>query len=132
MIQELYLIRALNIRKKFFKITNKVYDFEKMVKDLSKMIDETQSKLDDTLIQIDEKKIDTVESAKENFLKILIDLETEASGSEKYMKKIDEEVEKLRKEEIELYEELKQNYPNLTDQDIKKEVQNYLKKFNLS
>lgn len=132
MIQELYLIRALNIRKKYFKVTNQVSNYEKMIKDLSKMIDDTQNKLDETLVLIDAQKIDTVDKAKDKFLKILLDLETEATSTEKYMTKIDEEVEKLRKEELELFLEMKQNYPNLTDNDIKIEVQNYLKKFNLS
>jgi flagellar biosynthesis chaperone FliJ len=132
MIQEFYLLKALNIRKKYIKITTDVVNYEKMIKDLTKTIDETQSRLDEIISKIDEKRMDTSAQAKESFLKVLLDLENETVVTEKYMKNIDVDIEKLRQEENQLYSEIKENYPNLSDKEIKKEVQNYLKKFNLS
>jgi flagellar biosynthesis chaperone FliJ len=132
MINEIYLIRALNIRKKYIQIVSSLSNYDNYILDLSKAIDDTQVKLDETIELIDDQKIDSATVAKEKFLTILLELETEMSNTEKYMNSFDEEVEKLRQEEIQLYKELKENYSNMSENDLKKEVHNYLSKFNLS
>ena len=132
MIEEIYLIKALNIRKKFNSIMRRVNNYEIILQDLSKTIDLTQNKLDDVLVELDESKIDSPEIAKDKFLKILMELESEAVTTEKFMNDIDEQVKELQNEENELFKEIKNIYPTLSDSQIKSEVQNYLKKFNLS
>lgn len=132
MIEEIYLIKALNIRKKFNSIMRRVNNYEIILQDLSKTIDLTQNKLDDVLVELDESKIDSPEIAKDKFLKILMELESEAVTTEKFMNDIDEQVKELQNEENDLFKEIKNIYPTLSDSQIKSEVQNYLKKFNLS
>ncbi len=132
MIQEIFLKRAENIRKDYLTLTRDLSTYEKMMRDIVSTIREKHQELMDIKNKIDETKITSVDYAKGEFLKILIDLENESNILEKYIESINDKMDDLKKNELELFRDIRQRYPEMSDTEIKSEVQEYIKKLNLS
>jgi chromosome segregation ATPase len=132
MIQEIFLKRAVNIRKDYLNLTTDLSTYEKMMRDIVASIGEKHQELVEIKNKIDDTKINSVDSAKGEFLKILIDLESESNTLEKYIDSINEKMDELKKDELELFRDIRQRYPEMSDFEIKSEVQEYIKKLNLS
>ena len=132
MIQEIFLKRAVNIRKDYLNLTTDLSTYEKMMRDIVASIGEKHQELVEIKNKIDDTKINSVDSAKGEFLKILIDLESESNTLEKYIDSINEKMDELKKDELELFRDIRQRYPEMSDFEIKSEVQESIKKLNLS
>lgn len=126
MIQEIYLKKALNIRKEYNSIVNKVDNYEKMAYKLISSIEERGKDLVSLKEKIESGKMHDVESAKDELMKIIISLEEEANVIDSAINSMNLRIEGLRSEESSLYKEIKQSYPNLEDHDIKSQVHKYL------
>ena len=132
MIQEIFLRKALNIKKKY---NSKVRGIDSYEKNLKTLLSTLESKQDDFIglkEKLDLNKFDDPDKAKNEFLKLLLELENEVNGNEIQVNSIDKQIDDLRKEEMDLYKDIKQRYPELTDSQIKKEIYEYLNKMNLS
>lgn len=127
MIHELLLKKALNIRKEYVRITKDINVYENMVSGILKSLGKNSEELEDLKKKIDDKKVTDVEFAKSEMLKIIIDLEQEANKTGEHINKLNQNIESLRKQEIDLYSEIKEKYPNMSDDEIKKEIQDYIK-----
>jgi chromosome segregation ATPase len=127
MINELLLKKALNIRKEYVRITKDINVYENMVSGILKSLGKNSEELEDLKKKIDDKKVTDVEFAKSEMLKIIIDLEQEANKTGEHINKLNQNIESLRKQEIDLYSEIKEKYPNMSDDEIKKEIQDYIK-----
>ena len=132
MIQEIFLKRAYNIRKEYLGIRNNIDDYEKNVKLLLKTLEDKSVDLQDLKDKIDTNKIHDPEMAKFELLKIMMELEDEINKNDGYINKLNTNIDKLQEDEVSLFRDIKQRYPEMSDQDIKKEVQDYIKKLNLS
>ena len=132
MIQEIFLKRAVNIRKDYLNLTTDLSAYEKMLRDIVSTIGEKHQDLIEIKNKIDDTKISSVDSAKGEFLKILIDLENESNTLERYIDSINEKMDLLKKDELDLFRDIRQRYPEMSDTEIKSEVQEYIKKLNLS
>jgi predicted nucleic acid-binding Zn-ribbon protein len=132
MIQEIFLKRAVNIRKDYLNLTTDLSAYERMLRDIVSTIGEKHQDLIEIKNKIDDTKISSVDSAKSEFLKILIDLENESNTLEKYIESINEKMDDLKKNELDLFRDIRQRYPEMSDSEIKSEVQEYIKKLNLS
>jgi chromosome segregation ATPase len=132
MIQEIFLKRAYNIRKEYLGIRNNIDDYEKNVKLLLKTLEDKSVDLQDLKDKIDTNKIHDPEMAKFELLKIMMELEDEINKNDGYINKLNTNIDKLKEDEVSLFRDIKQRYPEMSDQDIKKEVQDYIKKLNLS
>ena len=131
MIQELYLKRAVKIRKDYLKIKNDLTRYDKIAKDLSDSLSGRLGELEDLLKKINERKISNPDIAKQELHSILMQTEDEMNNVELSVDALNKGIEELHKDEISLYREIKQTYFNLTDEEIKDQVQSYLKKLNL-
>ena len=132
MIQEIFLKKAVQIRKDYLRLRSGINFYENSIKDLLKMIENKSQELNDFKEDLDKSKITDAEEAKSKLLKIIMDIENEYNNSNFQINKIDKDIEKLKQEELELFRQIKQRYPEMSDKDIKQEVQNYLEKMNLS
>ena len=132
MIQEIFLKRAYNIRKEYLGIRNNIDDYEKNVKLLLRKLEEKSFSLQDLKDKIDSNKIHDPEMAKSELLKIMMELEDEINNNDGYINRLNTNIDRLKEDEISLFRDIKQRYPEMTDSEIKNEVQDYIKKLNLS
>jgi len=132
MIQEIFLKKAVQIRKDYLRLRSGINFYENSIKDLLKMIENKSQELNDFKEDLDKSKITDAEEAKSKLLKIIMDIENEYNSSNFQINKIDKDIEKLKQEELELFRQIRQRYPEMSDKDIKQEVQNYLEKMNIS
>ncbi len=132
MIQEIFLRRAVNIRKNYLNITRDISSYEKAMTHIVKVIDEKHKELIEIKNKIDESKIHTADLAKTELLRVMMELEEESNSVESYINSLTEKMDVLKKEELDLFRDIRQRYPELSDNQIKSEVQEYIKKLNLS
>jgi len=126
MIQEIYLKRALNIRKEYLSIKSNMDEYDKFAKNLLISIDDRTKELHELQKKIEEKKITDIETAKDKLMEILINLETEANGIEDIINNMNLKIDNLKVNEQDLYKELKYKYPELKDNDLKREIYDYI------
>lgn len=132
MIQEIFLRRAANIRKNYLHITTDISSYEKAMTHIIKVIEEKHKELIDIKNKIDESKIHSADTAKTELLRVMMELEEESNSVESYINSLTEKMDVLKKEELDLFRDIRQRYPELSDTQIKSEVQDYIKKLNLS
>jgi len=132
MIQEIFLKRAANIRKEYLRIRYDISSYEKNVKDLLWALEQKSTDLNELKVKLDSNRINSAEQAKTELLNIMMEIEDETNKNEKYVDNLNKNIEKLKEDEVFLFRDIKQRYPEMNDADIKEEVQNYIKKLNLS
>ena len=132
MIQEIFLKRAYNIRKEYLGIRNNIDDYEKNIKLLLKKLEEKAVSLQDLKDKIDSNKINDPEMAKSELLKIMMELEDEINSNDGYINRLNTNIDRLKEDEISLFRDIKQRYPEMTDIEIKNEVQDYIKNRGIS
>lgn len=128
MISEFYLKKALNIRKEYLSIVSNINLFENMAKDILKIIEGKLEELNTLQSKINEKKISNIESAKDSLLKIILDLEEESNNIEKSVNDLTSRIDKLKINEKELFADLRKNYQNLTNEEIRNQIHKYIDK----
>jgi len=127
MINDLFLKKALNISKEYLMITNDINMYEKMVSEILNSLDSNSKELEDLKEKINSNKITDIEFAKSEMLNIIINLEDDTNKTGKHINILNERIEKLRKDEVDLYREIREKYPEMFDDDIKEEIQSYIK-----
>jgi chromosome segregation ATPase len=127
MIQEIFLKKASNIRKEYLQINKDINAYEKMVSGILKSLEKNSNELENLKTKIDKKQISDVEYAKNEMLKIIINLEQESNKTSEQINRLNKSIEDLKKQEIDLYREIKEKYPEMSDVDIKNEIQTYIK-----
>ena len=105
---------------------------KKNVKSLLRKLEEKSFSLQDLKDKIDSNKIHDPEMAKSELLKIMMELEDEINNNDGYINRLNINIDRLKEDEISLFRDIKQRYPEMTDSEIKNEVQDYIKKLNLS
>jgi peptidoglycan hydrolase CwlO-like protein len=128
MIQEIYLKKAYSIRKEYLSIVTNIEEYEIFAKKLLGSIGEKSKDLVDLQKKITEKKINSIDIAKDELMKIILNLEEEANGIEVIVNNMTKRIDKLKGEETSLYRELKEKYPDVSDTIIKKEIHDYIGK----
>jgi hypothetical protein len=123
MIQERFLISAVNIRRRYLKISNQLDIYNKKAKDTLSTLNETLKKLEELKENVNKAnsgkgpKI-TEKEAFLSLLKIIGTIEDEGKSIEKLTDPINKEIEKLSLEEQELYKQIIKNHPELTESQI--------------
>jgi len=132
MIQEIFLKRAANIRKEYLRITRDINSYEKNVRDLLGALEQKSTDLESLKNKLDSNRINSPEEAKMELLNIIMEVEDETNKNEKYIDNLNKNIEKLKEDELLLFRDINQRYPEMSDPDIKNEIQSYIKKLNLS
>ena len=135
MIDEKYLQKAIRIRRTYLKLINNMDLYRARATQISENLDKTLKDLDN--FQKDLNKKDRKESIDEKalfekLLKIIDNIEAEGKRLEKLIEPVNFEIEKLAKEEIELYNQILDGHSNLTEDQIVEKVQDRLIKEGLS
>lgn len=129
MIDNQLIESAKNIRKTFLRMTNQLSVYETEVKDLINFLQEKIQILQN-YNNNDVRKMKTNEDLNKVTKSILKEIEEIEAAEQKLQNKIgkiNKEIEKLSNEEVILYKTIKERYPNLSDVEIKREIQQNLR-----
>lgn len=132
MISELYLKRAVTLRRDYLKIMNDLENYEKIAKSLSFSISSRTRDLESLLERLNQNKINNADAAQQELQNIMVQTEDDINKVDVSIDKLNSKIEKLRNDEILLYKEIKNVYYELSDEEIKSQIQTHLKKLNLS
>ena len=136
MVDEVFLQRAVTIRRTYLKVSNNLDFYFKRANGIVKSLDDMLLKISKIQEEIsDEKNKHSKSSAEKAALdlnKILEELENEGQKIQEYIEPLNKEIEKLALEEQELYRQIKEKNSNLTDTEIINSVRKRLEEENLS
>lgn len=131
MIDELYLLKAAQIRKSYKSLAKEMNSVEESVKDLLPLLQDHQQDLEDMKSKVDSGRLTSKEKVADKLLSIIMNLEQETTNYELLVDNVSNKMDDLRDEEENLFEKIKESYPDLPLSVIKEEVNNYLKSQNL-
>ena len=131
MISEKFLIKAANIRRDYLKLNDDINKVENRIKSIVPFIEGQQDKLNDIRDKVEKGELKSKESFAEKALMIIMDLEKETASYEAGVDDVNKKIEKLREDEIALFNELKTKYSNIPDKELKSKINEYLKSQNL-
>jgi hypothetical protein len=137
MVDEKYLQKAISIRRTYLKLINNMDLYRARALQISDRLDGTLKKIDDYKNELKESSKSQKSNLNEieifqKLLKIIDEVEEEGKRLEKLVEPINLEIEKLAKEEMELYRQILDGHPNLTEDQIVEKVQDRLIKEGLS
>lgn len=132
MIQELYLKRAASLRKDYLKIMTDIQSYENIATQLSSALETRTSNLEELLEKLNLNKISNPDIAKQELHSIMVEIEDDINKVDISIDSLNKKMDKLKEDEMILYKEIKKNYFDLSDEEIKNQIQSYLKKLNLS
>lgn len=132
MISELYLKRAVTLRKEYLKIITDIERYEKIAQSLSHSISSRTKDLENLLERLNQNKIHNADMAQQELQNIMVQTEDDINKVDVSIDKLNLQIENLAKEEVLLFKEIKNVYYQLSDEEIKSQVQTHLKKQNLS
>ena len=133
MIEEKYLKMSISIRRTYLKLINNLDLYHNRALKVSSNLEETIVKLDTIQESLDlkDKKTSSKETL-DKLLDILQEVEDEGKKLEALIDPINAEIEKLGREEQELYRQIVEHHPELTEDQIVNFVRDRLLKEGLS
>lgn len=128
MIDDQLLESARIIRINFLKLNRDLLNYETEIRGLVSFLEEKIKILStDTTNKIKSMKDKSeLSNITKEIIKQIEDIEVEEKKLQKKVSKINSEMERLQKEEILLYDTIKQRYPNLSDNEILQQIQKNL------
>lgn len=137
MVDEKYLQKAISIRRTYLKLVNNMDLYKAKVLQVSERLNGTLKKIDDYKEELSSNSKNQKNNLSETeifqkLLKIIDEVDDEGKRLEKLIEPINLEIEKLAKEEMELYRQIVESHPNLTEDQIVEKVQDRLIKEGLS
>jgi len=130
MIDEKFLIAAVNIKKNYIKLTSNINFYKTRTEKTLEVLDSSLKELEKIKKDMNDKNkdIDSIKSVLSVFDKI----EVEGNKIEKFVDPLNKEIEKLAIEEQELYRVIVEKHPELSEYQIIESVRKRLEKENLS
>ena len=119
MIEESIIESARLIKNEFNRLNDILTTYESDVKILA----DSFFRVSDELTNLDVSQTDSIEKIRDLVLNKLSDLELESNAVTDKIDDINDRMEKLKKEEMDLYKVIKNRYPSMSDDDIKIELQ---------
>jgi predicted nucleic acid-binding Zn-ribbon protein len=139
MVDEKYLQMSITIRRTYLKLINNLDLYRSRALQISERLEDTVKKIDELNKEAEEsaKKKNTTTNISqievfEKLLKIIDDVDDEGKRLENLISPINKEIEKLAKEEMELYQMIVDSHPNLNEDQIVESVKDRLIKEGLS
>ena len=126
MISELYLKRAFSIRKEYLKIRSDIERYELIAKDLLKSLESRKDDFEKILEDLKLNKFNSPDSAKNKIHEVVLKTEEDMNRVDKSVNDLNKRIDQLKEDEINLNKELKRPYTDLSDEQIKKCVQEYM------
>jgi uncharacterized coiled-coil DUF342 family protein len=128
MIDKQYLESAKNIRYEFLNLSKKLDSYHKELTQLFEYLQNVTKELD----ELNTKEVSKIKSATDatvignKIMKKMEEIESEEQKLIRLVKPINDRIDKLREEENILYKKIREKYPLLSDDEIKKEISIYL------
>ncbi len=136
MIDEKFLVAAVNIRKTYLRLTSNLDFYKKKAENTLEKLEEAYSKIESIENEIKEIKKDKNQNRETNItskvLSLLEEIEQEGNRIEKFVEPLNKEIEKLAMEESELYRSIVERHTELSEEQIIESVRLRLEKENLS
>lgn len=127
MIDKHFISSAIEIRKEWVKLIRGLDGYQAQIEKAQRAISEKKGDIE----AFSKKKLSIKDIEFTQFVeKVFNDIETQAIIIESRMKPLNDDIEKLKKEELKLYHKIKTTYPNLSDEEIKLEIFEYIKDIN--
>ena len=130
MIDEKFLIAAVNIRKNYIRLTSNVDFYRKRTEKTLEVLDSSLKELEK--IQKDMNDKDKNTDSINSVLSVISKIEEEGNKIEKFVDPLNKEIEKLAIEEQELYRVIVEKHPELSENQIIESVRKRLEKESLS
>jgi len=128
MIDEIFLKSAVNIRKNYITTIRSVESYQKKASEIIGQLENHIKDLEDIKKRYSIERKSTDKEAIDKILEVIRGVELEGEKLEKMLEPMNKEIEKLSKEENELYRNIKEKHPKLSDSQIVESVQNRLKR----
>ena len=123
MIDKIYIESAQNIRREFLRLSNNLEKYETNLKDYIIFLEKASAELEIFKnIELKKAKSSNIQETTDKLLKSVTEIENEEQKILKLIKPINDRIEKLREEENFLFSQIKEKYPNMTDEEIIYEV----------
>ena len=133
MIDEKFLLAAVNIRKTYINLISNLNMYEDKARETLEMLNNIYNRLDSLGKDVkNPKNIDNEKSTINEVLQILSDVENEGKRLESFTDPLNKDIEKLALEEQELYRQICLKHKNVTEDEIVECVRERLIKENLS
>ena len=129
MIEERFLIAAINIRRVYMKLVSNLDSYKEKAEDTLRMLDTAEKELND--VKNKKKSEESPDEMVKRIMKIFVDIENEGNKIEKFVEPLNKEIERLGIEERELYKRICDFHSTLSENQIVDIVQERLKKENL-
>jgi hypothetical protein len=127
MIDQIYLEGAKRIRLQFLDLNSKLFQYQSDISNLKEFLEKTMNGIDTKKLY----SMDKIE-AKKIVDKTIYDLELQTNSVMSKVKDLSIKIEKIKKEEDELYQIIKTKYNFPSDADLIKEIHDYLKTQNIN
>lgn len=130
MIDKRYIESAKQIRSEYLRLNDELNRYQDDVKELGEFL----LKKVDELKNFNDKEIKKAKTKDElsQVTKVLVNNLTEIEDKEKIIgakvSEINKKIERLKKDEIILYNTLREKYPEMTNEELRDEVQSHLEK----
>ena len=121
MIEDALIESARLIKLEFNNLNDVLSGYEEEVRKVANLFIKISEDLKDITKEIS--KSDTIGDIKKRVMSKMNELEIESEGISSKISNISNKLEKLKKEENDLYVVIKKRYPSMSDDDIKKEIQ---------
>lgn len=130
MIREDFLERAVTIRRTYLSLTKNLDSYLNKVEGVSKRLEKTMDSInkleEDFLKETNQDLKYKNEKSLKDLLSIIDSIEDEGKKLESIISPLNKDIEKLSKEEVELYNLIKQTHSNLTENQIVESVKSRL------
>jgi predicted nucleic acid-binding Zn-ribbon protein len=130
MIREDFLERAVTIRRTYLSLTKNLDSYLNKVEGVSKRLEKTMDSInkleEDFLKETNQDLKYKNEKSLKDLLSIIDTIEDEGKKLESIISPLNKDIEKLSKEEVELYNLIKQTHSNLTENQIVESVKSRL------
>ena len=131
MINENLLQSAIRIRQEYLKTSSNMKMYHEKAKEVVSILEKSIKDLDGLKNGINQNNSSDPNKSVSKLMDIIKGVEEEGNRLESLMKPMNEQIEKLQKEENELFRNMKEKHPDLSEEEIVQQVSDRLKKENL-
>jgi predicted nucleic acid-binding Zn-ribbon protein len=132
MIDESFIKAAIKIRREYLKLTNNLSFYKRKAEDVIENLEDIVTKIENIQQETENQKVTNNDAVVFQLTKLLTEIESEGRAVESLIDPLNKEIEKLGLEEQELWRNIKNKYPNLSDEEIVEYVRKRLLQENLS
>jgi predicted transcriptional regulator len=125
MINESFLQSAVRIRREYLKISNNMALYHNRAKEVISILEESVEKLEKIQSGVEDKS-ENANTSISKVLEVIKDIEEEGVRLESLVEPMNKEIERLSKEETELYRQIKEKHSDLTEDQIVESVRQRL------